>query len=377
MDNADNALEVAQYTQEQDGLGAVIQALQDASDRLGRLRSAARVNGALAPDVVASIDAEGERLRALLERRPLETGCDPRHEEFLAPAVAPEAQPPAELLARLDELDIEAEDALEALRTGVLLAGTAPGKARTFVDDMEGRDVRAWQRQVNRQLTDWRIAHAIDTDGIYGPKTQRWSKRVLYGLGQSIADWNGVTPQARIKARHLESRTPDELAAAKARRPWLRRLRRQYAAKRVHTPVKNIIHDDWGYTAGHDGIDLICPPNAQIFAVCRAKVIDVRAGGWWGKNPTGDVSRGDGIIQLEALTSIGPLKKGMHIGYGHAEHARVSVGQVVRAGTVLGKAGLANAWHVHFMINGGGTIRGIGDRDPRPYLDLFTGRTSR
>jgi hypothetical protein len=359
-----------------DGLGALAQALQDASDQLGRVRAAAAPNGAVAPGLVAAIDAEGERLRSLLERRPLETGCDPRHDDIAASGSAAERVPAqADVVARLDELDVDADDALEALRTGATLPDAAPGDARTFVDGVEGRDVRAWQRQVNRQLRDWRIAYALDPDGEYGPTTDLWSKRVLRGLGLAVAGWEGVTPEARIKARHPESRTPEELAAAEARKPWLRRLRSQYAAKRVHTPVENIQRDTWGYSAGHDGIDLICPPNARIFAVCRAKVIDVRSGGWWGKNPTGDVSRGDGIIQLEALTSIGPLKKGMHIGYGHAEHARVRVGQVVNAGTVIGKAGLANAWHVHFMVNDGSTLRGIGDRDPRPYLDLFTGRS--
>jgi hypothetical protein len=124
----------------------------------------------------------------------------------------------------------------------------------------------------------------------------------------------------------------------------------------------------------HD-IDLICPRRARLFAACRARVIDVRAGGWWGNNPTGNVALGDGIIPLEALESIGPLTKGMHIGYGHAVHATVRKGDVVKAGEVIGRAGFANAWHIHFMINGGQTTRGIGDRDPRPCLDLFTGRS--
>jgi murein DD-endopeptidase MepM/ murein hydrolase activator NlpD len=239
---------------------------------------------------------------------------------------------------------------------------------------MHGDDVRAWQRQVNRQLEDWRINYELDVDGDYGDLSRRWSKRVLYGLGMSIRPWHGVTLEARIKARHPESRSPEERATARERRKWLRRLRARY--NRVHTPVERIITSSNGYSSFHDGIDLICPPEALIFAVCRAKVIDVRSGGWWGNNPTGNVSLGDGIIQLEALTSIGPLKKGMHIGYGHAEHARVNVGQEVKAGDVLGHAGLANAWHVHFMMNKGDTMRGVGDFDPRACLNLFTSRDS-
>jgi murein DD-endopeptidase MepM/ murein hydrolase activator NlpD len=184
-----------------------------------------------------------------------------------------------------------------------------------------------------------------------------------------------VTPAARTKARNPRSRTTGELRAAEQRRSWLRRLRRRYASGRVHTPVENISQSSHGWGPGHDGIDLICPKEARLFAACRARVIDVRAGGWWGNNPTGNVALGDGIIQLEALESIGPLRKGMHIGYGHAEHATVRKGDVVKAGDVIGRAGFANAWHMHFMINGGQTTRGIGDRDPRPCLDLFTGRT--
>ena len=101
----------------------------------------------------------------------------------------------------------------------------------------------------------------------------------------------------------------------------------------------------------------------------KSKVIDVRASGWWGKAPSGQVSKGDGIVQLEVLESVGPFKKGQHIGYGHCEHARVRVGQVVQAGETIALAGLAVAWHIHLMVNDGGTKKGIGTRDPRPHLD--------
>jgi murein DD-endopeptidase MepM/ murein hydrolase activator NlpD len=62
----------------------------------------------------------------------------------------------------------------------------------------------------------------------------------------------------------------------------------------------------------------------------------------------------------------------MHICYGHAEHAVVKVGEVVKAGEMIGKAGFARAPHVHFMINDDapvkGVYRGVGDRDPAPFL---------
>ena len=137
----------------------------------------------------------------------------------------------------------------------------------------------------------------------------------------------------------------------------------------VAPPLERIEEHSNGYSpGGHDGVDLICAADAPIYAICDAKVVDVRAGGWWGKNPTGNVAIGDGIVQLECLVDVGPFRKGMHFGYGHAEKATVRVGQTVRAGEQIGHAGFANAWHVHFMANAGTTISGIGDRDPYPYV---------
>jgi murein DD-endopeptidase MepM/ murein hydrolase activator NlpD len=137
--------------------------------------------------------------------------------------------------------------------------------------------------------------------------------------------------------------------------------------------VSKILQDSWGYHKGvHGGVDLICPPNAPIFAICKAKVIDVREEGWWGNptpTPEHPASDGDGIIQLECLADNGPLKKGLHFGYGHSEHHSVNVGDIVEAGQPIGKAGYANAWHVHFMVNDGTTMDGVGDRDPKPFVD--------
>jgi murein DD-endopeptidase MepM/ murein hydrolase activator NlpD len=59
----------------------------------------------------------------------------------------------------------------------------------------------------------------------------------------------------------------------------------------------------------------------------------------------------------------------MNIGYGHAENATVREGEFVRAGDRIGNAGLAVAWHIHFMVNMGSGERGVGDRDPRPIYN--------
>lgn len=140
----------------------------------------------------------------------------------------------------------------------------------------------------------------------------------------------------------------------------------------VASPLAKILEDSWGYHPGvHDGIDLICEPDATLYAICDAVVIDVRSGQWWGKGAPADSAlreKGNGIIQLECLVDAGPFSQGQHIGYGHAEHARVKVGQRVQAGDAIGKAGFANAWHIHLMVNDGDTSKGVGRRDPGPFV---------
>jgi murein DD-endopeptidase MepM/ murein hydrolase activator NlpD len=141
----------------------------------------------------------------------------------------------------------------------------------------------------------------------------------------------------------------------------------------VVMPMKHITEDSWGYhPPGHDGIDLICPPSEPLIAMCKAKVVRADASGWWGKGaPTDPVlkAKGDGIIIIRSLVDAGPLREGMNLCYGHAEGATVKAGQTVNPGDVIGRAGFANAWHVHFMVNDNPDTRGVGDRDPKPILD--------
>lgn len=151
-------------------------------------------------------------------------------------------------------------------------------------------------------------------------------------------------------------------AAAKRR---LTRLRRTPSVAR---PLKSVLADSWGYHPPvHDGIDLICPARAPIYAMVRSRVLRADTGGWWGKSPSGDVTKGDGIVVLECLESVGPFRKGLRVCYGHAERPTVQVGQVVPAGARIGEAGLAVAWHIHLMVHGRNDARGVGDRDPGPF----------
>lgn len=245
---------------------------------------------------------------------------------------------------------------------------------------MEGSDIKEWQQQLLQTGRSWNVDFPIKPDGVYGPATRSFSKTVLYGLGFEYTQMDeGITPYLRVMVREPKQRPEtvlDRIDSPK-RKTFRENLRRKFTESDLAAPVGKIITMTWGWHPGvHDGVDLICGPNAPIFSICDARVIDVRSSGWWGKAPSGNVSLGDGIIQIEALEDDGPIKKGMHFGYGHAEHAAVRNMQKVKAGQRLGSAGLAVAWHVHFMANRGGTMRGVGEFDPRPILEHVLKRVS-
>lgn len=246
---------------------------------------------------------------------------------------------------------------------------------------MRGDDVRGWQKDVNRLFKKMNIDSPLKVDGIYGVGTRAVTASLCRAMGLQSAERameGGVTPQLRIKLRN-ENLTAAEKQRrnSKARKEYRSSLRRRWGdatPPRVHRFTPKIITDDWGYHPGiHDGVDIITPADAVIFAPIKCKVIDVRASGWWGLGAPSDPdlkAKGDGIIQLEILESVGPFKKGDHIGYGHAEKAYVREGQIVQAGQPIGHAGLANAWHIHLMLNDGSVgTRGIGNKNPRPLID--------
>lgn len=249
---------------------------------------------------------------------------------------------------------------------------------RTFIvqdPQLHGPDVKSWQETLNRQMRTWDVDYEIDTDGDFGALTRDLTASVCHGLGLASASQameHGVTPALRIKVRNKEL-TPAEHTRYKERQPWRDAFRTRHAHKDVAAPLVKIISHEWGYHPPvHDGVDLICSDNAPILAICRAKVIRVAQGGWWGKGAAASgghaIGDGDGIIVLRSITSVGPFKVGLNFCYGHAEKATVKVGDIVEAGSVIGHAGFAKAWHVHFMVNGRDDDRGTGDRDPMPYV---------
>lgn len=255
---------------------------------------------------------------------------------------------------------------------------------RTFKLDsphMKGSDVKLWQRDVKALFKRMAIDCPIKADGDYGVATRSFTAALVHanGMTAGVQMKTGVTPDLRRMLRAAPKSLTDaqqKTRLSQQRKEYRSKLRRRYAqvdGPKVHVPTTVIVQDDWGFHPGvHDGLDVITPPDPVIFAMCRAKVIDVRSSGWWAlgapRNPKLR-AKGDGIIQLQVLENVGPFKRGMHIGYGHAEKARVHKGDIVRAGQAIGHAGFANAWHIHLMVNTGDTMRGVGNLDPKRFLD--------
>lgn len=244
---------------------------------------------------------------------------------------------------------------------------------------MRGRDVKAWRETLNAQMetwgVDWRLSVPAEPDrNLYDVEARAMTASVCHGFGlpsASSAMADGVTPELRVKLRN-KRQTPEDKYRFALRAGWRRDLADRHASREVSPPLAKILADSWGYVPPvHDGIDLICSPRAAGLAICRARVIRADNAGWWGKGaPSPAVAaKGDGIVILRSLTDTGPFRKGLHFCYGHAENVRVSVGDTVEAGQVICEAGLANAWHFHFMVNGRSDAKGVGDRDPRPFLD--------
>jgi predicted chitinase len=173
-----------------------------------------------------ALDAEADTLRSQLEKALL-AKYGANGDRPGGPA-NPETSRYLERLAKLDALDAESDRIRAALRPV-----PAGNRARTFrvrSPEMKGEDIRRWQVFLNRTLREWKVDYDVDVDGEYGKETSRWTRRVLHGLGLSTADWSGLTPEARVKARHPQRRTAREVAAARTRREWRERLARQHAA---------------------------------------------------------------------------------------------------------------------------------------------------
>jgi hypothetical protein len=181
---------------------------------------------------------------------------------------------------------------------------------------MTGKDVRAFQHVVNARFERWGIDKRIDCDGEYGMLTRRAARQVAYGLGISAKEHaRGVTPDLRIKVRTPSRRSAEELERARARRKWLRRLRRAhegggaelalaYARKhlghRESGSNRGALVDKWNRAAGSPLGSPWCGnfmnaclmaagfPSEPWLAACRFIEANAKAGidGWeWTQRP--------------------------------------------------------------------------------------------
>lgn len=239
---------------------------------------------------------------------------------------------------------------------------------------MKGDDVDAWRVTLNKQMETWDVAFRLPVKGPYDVAVRSLTASVCHGLGLSNASEamkDGLTPELRIKLRN-KNQTPEEKKRYAERKSWRVAFAKRHEDSKVHPPLTKILQSSWGWTPPvHDGVDLICGVRAPLLAICRAKVTRADGSGWWGKGAPSPAiaAKGDGIIILQSLTDVGPFKVGLNFCYGHAEAPRVKVGQTVEAGEHIGTAGLANAWHIHFMVNDDSGARGVGDRDPMPFVN--------
>lgn len=248
---------------------------------------------------------------------------------------------------------------------------------------VKGDDVKSWEKELKALFADIGIRAPIVANGVYADIDRSYARSFVYAIGldpNSVLK-DGVTPEVRIALRHWHERiTPAQAKALENRKDWRHRLRQRYHdleqkdQGQVSTFLDKLLADSWGYHPGvHDGIDLISLPDVPIHAPFDCEVIDVRDRGWWGLGaPSNPVlkAKGDGIVQLKILENVGPVKKGWHIGLGHAEKARVKVGQRVPAGTWVANTGFANAWHIHCVLNDGTVgLRGIGNLNPQAMVD--------
>lgn len=237
----------------------------------------------------------------------------------------------------------------------------------------KGSDVAAWENVMNAQLRTWRVPYKVPEDGVWSAEDRSMMVSICHGFGLpsgSKAMKDGVTPELRVKLRN-KRQTPADKVRYAARAGWRRAFAKRFKKSSVAPITGKVIADSWRYHPGiHDGMDIITPQDAPFMALCDGVIVRVSASDWWGLGAPSDPglkAKGDGIIIMRCTTNQGPFKAGLNMCYGHVEKAVVKEGDKVKAGQMIGRAGLAVAWHSHFMVNGRNDTRGVGDRDPYPF----------
>jgi lysozyme len=100
---------------------------------------------------------------------------------------------------------------------------------------MRGDDVRGFQEDLNFRFDAWDVGKRLELDGEYRRSTRDAAQEVCQGLGidPEAALEHGVTPALRVRIRHPETRSPEEVERSRAdgARAFRANLRRRF--KRV------------------------------------------------------------------------------------------------------------------------------------------------
>ena len=112
---------------------------------------------------------------------------------------------------------------------------------RTFTlvsPHLTGEDIRQFQRDLSGRFKAWDINIRIADDGDYGSATRDAGQQVCKGLGilHEVAMNDGVTPALRIKIRHPDTRTPQEIARSDS--PDAKDFRAKLRERFQHAPAE-------------------------------------------------------------------------------------------------------------------------------------------
>jgi lysozyme len=111
---------------------------------------------------------------------------------------------------------------------------SSPRTFKLVSPHMTGKDIRAFQTDLNARFAAWDIGKHIDTDADYGDGTRLAAEEVCIGLGILLekAMAAGVTPELRVKIRHPEQRTPQEIERGRGARAkqFRSKLRARFAS---------------------------------------------------------------------------------------------------------------------------------------------------
>src|SRR5690349_22276019 len=83
---------------------------------------------------------------------------------------------------------------------------------------MRGDDVRGFQEDLNFRFDAWDIGKRLELDGEYRSSTRDAARDVCRGLGidPKTALQDGVTPALRVRIRHPETRSAEEIERSRA-----------------------------------------------------------------------------------------------------------------------------------------------------------------